>query len=320
MVLFSWIQFLKEDALRFLDIDSLLELPSDEHDTLRRSQDMQNATLSETKSNQRTSTSGSRDDQSVSSSEADRGNTDSQRAVELDSCKDDQSNFTSSHSKVSQNDLNSGPNRDYPLPLQTKVTDQIAQTSDICEPGHVLQTSEFKADHHNDLSSEADKSEFLPFAQSNQTGQKYRHNEMDASASSWLPSSSSVPLSGESHPTESPSNKDRPLSCLSLTPAQALLSQLLIYNAAQKQKVFATTVFDCSVCFTGWLGSQCVQLLECGHIFCQSCLANFCKLQITEGNVRGVTCPQADCTAAPTPAQVQYTPVCRLSLLTTDSL
>uniref|UniRef100_A0A3B4UVB0 RBR-type E3 ubiquitin transferase n=1 Tax=Seriola dumerili TaxID=41447 RepID=A0A3B4UVB0_SERDU len=91
----------------------------------------------------------------------------------------------------------------------------------------------------------------------------------------------------------------------SLTPSQTLLSQLLIYDAAQKQKVFAATVFDCSVCFVGWLGSECVQLLECGHIFCQTCLTEFCKLQITEGNVRGVTCPQADCTASPTPAQVK---------------
>ncbi|XP_070765508.1 E3 ubiquitin-protein ligase RNF14-like [Enoplosus armatus] len=98
---------------------------------------------------------------------------------------------------------------------------------------------------------------------------------------------------------------DQTLSGLSLTPSQALLSQLLIYDAAQKQKAFAATVFDCGVCFMGWLGSACVQLPECGHIFCRTCLGEFCKLQITEGNVRGVTCPQADCTATPTPAQVK---------------
>lgn len=89
-----------------------------------------------------------------------------------------------------------------------------------------------------------------------------------------------------------------------LTPSQRLLSQILIYDAAQQQKQFASTLFECSVCFMGCLGSDCVKLHECSHIFCQTCLAEFCKVQITEGNVRGVTCPQADCNAAPTPAQV----------------
>ncbi|XP_044217774.1 E3 ubiquitin-protein ligase RNF14-like [Thunnus albacares] len=318
VVLFSWVQFLREDAFRFLDIDYLLELPSDEHNTLHCSQDTQNATFLEAKSNQDTPTSGSRDDQSCNVSETQKtelsapsSEADIADSVALNSCMDGQNNFTSSHSKVSQNDVNSGPNRDYQkaLPLQTKVQNtsndfnQTSQTSDVCKPERIFQTSEFKSDHHNDLSSEADKSEFLPFAQSNQTGQKYY--EMDSSASSWLPSSSSVPLGGEARPKKSPPNEDQSLSGLSLTPAQALLSQLLTYDAAQKQKVFASTVFDCGVCFTGWLGSQCVQILECGHVFCQACLANFCKLQITEGNVRGVTCPQADCTATPTPAQVK---------------
>ncbi|XP_029938846.1 E3 ubiquitin-protein ligase RNF14-like [Salarias fasciatus] len=87
-------------------------------------------------------------------------------------------------------------------------------------------------------------------------------------------------------------------------PSQALPSQILSYDALQKQKVFDGTVFDCGVCYLSYLGSECVQLSECGHIFCQTCLGEFCKFQITEGNVRNVSCPQADCTATPTPAQV----------------
>uniref|UniRef100_A0A3Q3A6G8 RBR-type E3 ubiquitin transferase n=1 Tax=Kryptolebias marmoratus TaxID=37003 RepID=A0A3Q3A6G8_KRYMA len=84
-----------------------------------------------------------------------------------------------------------------------------------------------------------------------------------------------------------------------------LLSQILIYNAEQKQRVFATTVFNCSVCYMDWLGSECVQLYECGHIFCRVCLRDFCKVQITEGNVQGVICPQEGCTVTPTPAQLK---------------
>ncbi|KAM3619244.1 uncharacterized protein V6R79_005011 [Siganus canaliculatus] len=106
-------------------------------------------------------------------------------------------------------------------------------------------------------------------------------------------------------PREPPENQERTLSGLSLTPSQTLLSQLLLHDAAQKQKQFSSTVFDCGVCFMSFLGSECVEVVECGHIFCRACLAQFCKLQITEGNVRGVTCLQADCTAAPSPAQVK---------------
>ncbi|KAK7939301.1 hypothetical protein WMY93_002627 [Mugilogobius chulae] len=78
---------------------------------------------------------------------------------------------------------------------------------------------------------------------------------------------------------------------LSLTSGQVLMSQLLIHDAAQKEKA--------------WLGSDCVQLIDCGHIFCRTCLAEFCKVQIESGNVRDVTCAQTDCKSAPTPAQVR---------------
>uniref|UniRef100_A0A3B5LN81 RBR-type E3 ubiquitin transferase n=1 Tax=Xiphophorus couchianus TaxID=32473 RepID=A0A3B5LN81_9TELE len=88
-----------------------------------------------------------------------------------------------------------------------------------------------------------------------------------------------------------PPNEDQSDSGLSLTASQILLSQILIHDAEQKQKVR--------------LGSECVQLYECGHIFCLACLDEFWKAQITEGNVRGVTCPQVDCSATPTPAQVK---------------
>ncbi|XP_029002504.1 E3 ubiquitin-protein ligase RNF14-like isoform X2 [Betta splendens] len=97
--------------------------------------------------------------------------------------------------------------------------------------------------------------------------------------------------------------KAQTLSGLSLS--QMLLSRILIHQAEQKQKAFASTLFECGVCFITAPGSECVQLSECHHIFCQACLAEFCRVRITEGTVRGLTCPQADCTATPTPAQVR---------------
>ena len=235
VVLFTWIQFLKEDALGFLDIHTLLELPSDEHSTQDCSQDSSHAAPSEPKNNEQ-------------ASEAAR------------------------------------------------------------EAEETLQTSELKSDSCTDLSSAASTSEPHLVARSDRIGQEDSLNEGSVSASSssdTLDESEQEAAPLPTHPRESPPNEDQTSSGLSPTPSQTLMSQLLIYNVEQKQKHFESTVFDCGVCFMGCLGSDCKQLPECGHIFCQACLTQLYKLQITEGNIKGVTCPDADCTATPTPAQVQ---------------
>ncbi|XP_067369145.1 E3 ubiquitin-protein ligase RNF14-like isoform X2 [Channa argus] len=251
VVLFSWAQFLREDALKFLNIHNLLELPSDQHN----SQDTQSAALCEPKI--------LADGQNASTSDWSR-----------------QSNLTSHHSKVSQNAFDSGPN------------------IDVRETEQAFQTSEFKDDYQNDLFSGADKSKC-------ERGQEDKNEDGLSVPSSLDPldQPGQGATSPAACPRETPQNKEHRPS--GLTPSQSLLSQILIFDADQKQKVFANTVFDCSVCFMSLLGSECVQLLDCGHIFCQACLAEFCKVQIKEGTVRGVTCPQADCTASPTPAQVR---------------
>ncbi|KAI3368517.1 hypothetical protein L3Q82_025525 [Scortum barcoo] len=178
VVLFTWVHFLKEEALRFLDVHALLELPSDERGAQYHEQDSLNAALSHPKNAQHTLESGLTDDQSCSAS-----------------------------------------------------------------------------DPHD--------------------------------------------LSAPSLEAERPAP-------IRLTASQALLSQLLIHDAAQKQRAFATTVFDCGVCAL-WASSV-SSVCGCPTVATSSAglvLAQLCKLQITEGNVQGVTCPETDCPASPTPAQVR---------------
>lgn len=249
VVLFSWVQFLKEDALRFLEITTILELPSDEDSTQYYSQDTLNAALREPKNNQYTPESGPSDKQSCNVS---------------DPCKPDLSE----------------PSLEDEHPIVILTDGQNPSTSDWTS-----------TDSQGDVALDSCKTD-----QNNSTS---HHSQVPLDQSGQ--GAASLPI----HPRESPQNEDHTLSGLSLTPSQILLSQLLIYDAAQHRKVFATTMFDCGVCFIGQLGSECVQLPECGHIFCQTCLAQFCKLQIKEGDVQGVTCPQADCNATPTPAQVK---------------
>ncbi|CAI5637104.1 unnamed protein product [Oreochromis niloticus] len=296
VVLFSWVQFLREDALRFLNIHSKLDLPPDERSTLHYNQDQHDAEPSGPKNN-------SEPEFSVPSSEvqenpSDGSSTDSQGASALDSCKHDQKDL---NSHQNQSDLTSDYQR--ALSPEPALQNQTAHTPDVT----ILQASEFKVDPQDDLSSSAEKSKH------HQSGRGDFLNEGDASLSLLLPSTSSGTLDPSElgaaslpvHPTDSPQSEEQTLSGLFLTPSQTLLSHILIYDAAQKQKVFATTVFDCGVCFMDRLGSECVKLSPCGHVFCRACLCEFCTVQITEGNVRGVTCPQADCAGAPTPAQVQ---------------
>lgn len=332
MVLFTWVQFLKEDALRFLGIHTLLRLPADEQRTQSCSQDSLHASLPEPKNSHQTP--GPTDKQSWNAPDrcgpatsapfleveppieilADSQNPSTSDWSSTDapavSCKAHQSKSTSNHSEVNHNDPNSRMNTDYQKTFND--SNPMSQTSDGREAEQTLQSSGFKPDYPDDLSPAEGQSKPLPFSQSDQVGQEDFFKE-SVSASLLLPSSSSGPMDGSEHGAASltiderasPQNEDQTISGLSPAPSQTLLSQILIHDAAQQQKQFDSTVFECGVCFAGYLGSDCVQLPECGHIFCQACLVQFCKLQITEGNVRGVTCPQAECTATPTPAQVQ---------------
>lgn len=196
MVLFTWVQFLKEDALSFLDIHNLLELQSEE-------------------------------------------------------CQ------AANQEPVNHPTPDSGPGHNLSCNPTGHCEEDISAPHDLC-----------------------------------------------ASAPSYLPSigeNGSLP-NGPGKPSQ---DEDQSISTPFLSPLQRLLSQILINDATQQQKRFASTVFECGVCFMSHLGSDCVKIPECGHIFCRACLTEFCKVQITEGNVRGVACPQGDCSSAPTPAQVQ---------------
>lgn len=233
VVLFTWVQFLQEDALRFLGIHSLLELPSDEHDTLDLSADSEN-----------------------------------------------------SHGTP-------------------KTFNQSNPTTEVWDTEQTPQTSELNVENKNDQSSVVRESE------SNRLDREGFLNKEGVPTSSPLPSNFSCPTDDGEQGAASLSvrpkdvcQKQSQVRDLSLTPSQKLMSQILVYDAAQQQKWFSTTVFECGVCFTSCLGSDCVQLLDCGHIFCRACISQFCSVQITEGNVQGVSCPEADCVANPTPEQV----------------
>lgn len=83
-----------------------------------------------------------------------------------------------------------------------------------------------------------------------------------------------------------------------------LLRQLLDFDEAQRQKVFDSKVFGCGICFSEKLGSDCVLFKECQHVYCRDCVREFFQIQIKDGKVQCLTCPESKCTSVATPSQV----------------
>lgn len=78
-------------------------------------------------------------------------------------------------------------------------------------------------------------------------------------------------------------------------PAPHLFSSLLsAHELSSKSTQFSQNSHSCSICLEQLKGSKCLQL-SCGHIFCRSCLEDFWKMCISEGDVGRVGCPDPEC-------------------------
>ncbi|XP_028668597.1 E3 ubiquitin-protein ligase RNF14 [Erpetoichthys calabaricus] len=84
-----------------------------------------------------------------------------------------------------------------------------------------------------------------------------------------------------------------------------LLPILLDFDQAQQQKLFDSKTYICGVCFTEKIGSACLYFKECKHVYCKACLTDYFRIQITDGNVHFLNCPEPECTSSATPAQVK---------------
>ncbi|XP_017348338.1 E3 ubiquitin-protein ligase RNF14 [Ictalurus punctatus] len=101
-----------------------------------------------------------------------------------------------------------------------------------------------------------------------------------------------------------PSELD-PRAVLEAEPHADLLRQLLDFDEARRQKVFDSKVFCCWICFSEKLGSSCVLFKECQHVYCKACVTEYFQIQIRDGKVQCLTCPEPKCTSVATPSQVK---------------
>ncbi|XP_047234824.1 E3 ubiquitin-protein ligase RNF14 [Girardinichthys multiradiatus] len=83
------------------------------------------------------------------------------------------------------------------------------------------------------------------------------------------------------------------------------LPQLLDFDEGQRQRVFDNKVFCCGICFSDKLGSNCLCFKGCQHVYCKVCMAEYFQIQIRDGNVQCLNCPEPECTSLATPSQVK---------------
>lgn len=83
-----------------------------------------------------------------------------------------------------------------------------------------------------------------------------------------------------------------------------LAAQLLDFNEEHWQKVFNLKMLNCGICFSEKLGADCLYFKICNHVYCNECMAEYFTIQIRDGNVQCLSCPQPKCTSVATPEQV----------------
>lgn len=105
------------------------------------------------------------------------------------------------------------------------------------------------------------------------------------------------------HHSSSPVHLDPRVVTL-MDPRVDLLPQLLDFDETQRQRVFDGKVFCCGICFVEKLGAICLCFKECQHVYCKDCMTEYFKIQIKDGNVQCLNCPEPKCSSVATPLQV----------------
>lgn len=73
------------------------------------------------------------------------------------------------------------------------------------------------------------------------------------------------------------------------------IKQLLIsYDKKQHKAQFDKNFYTCYICFEEHIGLNCIELQNCGHIYCVGCMKKHVRIRIIEYNTV-ILCPTIDC-------------------------
>ncbi|XP_015730974.1 E3 ubiquitin-protein ligase RNF14 isoform X2 [Coturnix japonica] len=85
----------------------------------------------------------------------------------------------------------------------------------------------------------------------------------------------------------------------------SLIREILDFDQAQRRKCFNSKMYMCNICFCEKLGSECMYFTECSHVYCKACLKDYFEIQIRDGQVHCLNCPEPNCSSVATPGQVK---------------
>ncbi|KAM9311593.1 E3 ubiquitin-protein ligase RNF14 [Gastrophryne carolinensis] len=85
----------------------------------------------------------------------------------------------------------------------------------------------------------------------------------------------------------------------------ALIKYILDFNESQQKKCFDSKAYLCNICFCEKLGSECTYFKDCSHVYCNGCLKDYFEIQIRDGQVHALNCPDHKCPSVAAPTQVK---------------
>jgi len=83
----------------------------------------------------------------------------------------------------------------------------------------------------------------------------------------------------------------RALNCAMLLDIKKLL---IYYNKDQHKAQFHKNFYTCYICFEECIGLNCIELENCGHVYCKSCMEKHVRIRIVE-YINEILCPTIDC-------------------------
>ncbi|XP_053145935.1 E3 ubiquitin-protein ligase RNF14 [Hemicordylus capensis] len=85
----------------------------------------------------------------------------------------------------------------------------------------------------------------------------------------------------------------------------SLIREILDFDRAQGEKCFNNKMYLCNICFSEKLGKECMYFMDCRHVYCKACLKDYFEVQIRDGQVHCLNCPEPKCSCVATPGQVK---------------